>query len=195
MSKKGNIGFNKIILWAIGIITVIILIIGPRNILEAATVVAFSAGIAHLPGEEAPEFQGQSVPTELQDYYDKIHSQIKEGMKENPPKCLEIGKPPEDWGKFRIVFSANRIRMVKEDDKDAASYDPKTIAGFVPCVYYCKSKTNCYTITQDYINKGSQVFYHMVRDSNGKFCIYILEKYNGIFDGDWIAPIYNANCK
>ena len=193
----GNVGQDKFLNIAIGVIAIIIIIAIIVGLTRPDLLIslAFSLGIAHMPGEEDPEFQGEYVPQELQAYYDKIVSQIKNAQTETTTKCFFIGKSEVDWDNFRIVFNTDKLSIQKEKD-NTLGYDPKAIEGFEPCFYYCDSKTECYPdTTKNYINKDSNVFPYLVKDTSGRICIYTLRKYRATIGGDWVEPIRKDHCE
>ena len=102
-------------------------------------------------------------------------------MKEDSPKCLEIGESPGDWDKFRIVFSTDKLYMKKEKD-DTLGHDFKTIEGFTPCFYYCEKGDECelHYNEEFFINKDKNFAPFLHVKNKDHICLFELK-------GGWIG--------
>ena len=172
MNKKAFLGLGEVLKWVlIGLLILIIIMIiaGPKQLLEKTRDVLFSFGIINT-GEETPEFAGKAIDNpELLDYYNGIVSGIK-NAKDSEGCRIEIGERPK-LKEYSIVFMPGVVQIEKKSADLTLPYDPKPITGLTPCLYDCSQTCSTTKPDKTIINDDIKVATFLYKPDKDTVCV------------------------
>ncbi len=183
--------FTEFAGWAIGILVVIVIIafiFMPGKLFASVRDQAINFGFGLLPEQKKPEFQGKSdIPQELQTYFDKLLSQIRQqSQKKN---CIvDIGKIPGS-DKFSINLYNDKLQIepinAKVGVKSALTPTIKTesMQGFKPCEVSGTSALNlhgCFVLGQERYCKDMSKSSGQISLEKSKYSRYALRDEKGL---------------
>ncbi|MBI2134980.1 hypothetical protein HYU09_03240 [Candidatus Woesearchaeota archaeon] len=177
--------------WAAGILVVIViiaLIFAPSQLFAKVREQALNFGFGFLPEQKKPEFQGQvQIPQEVQDYSDKMLSQI--GQQSQKKNCIvDLGEIP-DSNKFSIAIYNDKVQIeaknIETNDKAALTPALKTssVQGLKPCEVSGSAAVNlhgCFVWGQEKYCKDMSRTSGTIVLEKGKYSRYALRDEKGI---------------